>query len=119
MAPVGALGGQSEINKAKCPQRALKLQRSVYIHFPSPSNLASACLNCSPVIQPVRDCLLKDCRLTFSKNNHSKHDAAQFGPIVDFVDAIPGSTLSSKQLVPQLSKHNCYKWHDMGPESTV
>jgi len=60
-------------------------------------------------VQPARDRLLKDCLLTFSKDSLSKDGPAQVGPIIALLDAIPDSTLSSKQVVPHPNKHNFHK----------
>ena len=60
-------------------------------------------------------------RLSFdiSKDSLSKDGPAQFGPIIELLDAIPDSALSSKQVVPHPSKHNLHKYHDLGSEPTV
>ena len=62
---------------------------------------------------------MKDCLLTFSKDSVSKDGPAQVGPIIEFLDAVPDSTLSSKQVVPQPSKHDLHKFEGLDPESTV
>ena len=49
----------------------------------------------------------------------SKDGPAQVDPIIAFLDAIPDSTLSSKQVVPHPSEHNLHKCHDLDLESTV
>jgi len=74
--------------------------------------------------QPARDGLLKDCfdisKTVFQKTVFQKTvPCSQFGPIIELLDAIPDSTLSAKQVVPQPSEHNSHKCHDVDPESTV
>jgi len=54
-----------------------------------------------------------------SKDGLSKDGTEQIRPIIGLLDALPDSTLSSKQVVPHPNKHNLYKYHDLGPESTV
>ena len=58
------------------------------------------------IYQPARDRLLKD-------------GPVQVGPIIEFLEAVPDSTPSSKQMVPHPSKHNLHKCIDLDPESTV
>ena len=56
---------------------------------------------------------------SLSKDSLSKDSPAQFGARIELLDAIPDSTLSSKQVVPHPSKHDLHQRHDLPPEATV
>jgi len=75
-----------------------------------------ASLPCSS--QPTRDRLLKDCLLPIKRQSFKRQSFERL-PMITLLDAIPDSTLSSKQVVPHPSKHNLHEGHDLGPESTV
>jgi len=68
-------------------------------------------------MQPVRDCFFN---VDIShKSSSSKDGPVQVGPIIGLLDAIPENALSSKQGLPQPSKHNLHTCHDLGLESMV